>query len=218
MVISAMVAIVPSILSYDQCELLRGVRIAEECGAQRLHIDIMDGVFVDNISFGPQIVHDLRRHTSLKLDVHLMLQQPVRFIERFIEAGADNIAIHQESSGEIIDLLSIIRQNHRTCALAINPGTSPMEELLPIVDEVVVMGVHPGFGGQKFIPETMNTITSLVEYRKNNGLNYQIAVDGGVTIGLAPQLAEIGTDIIISGNSFFRAPQQFVHSLRRYLE
>lgn len=213
-----MITVVPSIMSYDHCDLLQGVHIAENYNVKRLHVDIMDGVFVKNISFGPQLVHDLHQDTSLKLDVHLMLQHPEYFVEQFIEYGADSIAIHQESSGNIAKILSNIKAHHCACALAINPGTIPITNLISLVDYILVMGVHPGFSGQKFIPDTMNTIKKLVEYRQKNELNYQIAVDGGVTDELAIQLAEIGVDTIVSGNSFFRSPQKFMQSLQQFLK
>lgn len=208
-----MLTIAPSILSCDHCELLSGVRTAEEFGLARLHVDIMDGIFVPNISFGPQLVNDLRKHTSLKLDVHLMLQHPENFVEKFINFGADSVAIHQESSGDIGGILSFIRSKNRQATVAINPETSPREEFLYQVDCILVMGVHPGFSGQKFLPQTVQTVEKLAKFRDVHGLCFSIAVDGGVTIELIDELADSGADVLISGNSFFKSPLKFIEKV-----
>ncbi len=212
-----MLTIVPSILSCDHCNILHGVQIAESYGIERLHVDIMDGEFVDNISFGPQLVKDLRKHTKLELDIHLMLKHPEKFIDRFIASGVNSIAIHQESSGNIASMLSSIRSKGCSNAIAINPDTLPDSNLLPLVDYVLIMGVYPGFGSQKFIPDTIKTIEQLINHRQNSNLSYQIAIDGGITSELAKQLARIGVNIIISGHAFFQSPQRFINEMRSFL-
>lgn len=205
---SAMPAIIPSILAYDHSDLLGGVRIAEKFGARSIHLDIMDGVFVPNISFGPQLVRDLRKHTALKLDVHLMVKYPEIFIERLINYGADSIAVHQEADCDISEIFSYIRTNNRECGLAINPGTVPNFELLFSANIALVMGVHPGFGGQKFLQETISTIKLLTDARSEH--MFDIIVDGGITIELARKLIDLGVDGLVSGYSFFKSPEQFV--------
>ncbi len=203
----------PSLLACDHCQLLHGVKLSEAYKLQRLHIDIMDGHFVKNISFGPQLVRDLRKHTSLYLDIHLMLTDPYNFVANFIDAGANSIIIHQESNGNIIELLSYVSNHQCLNGIAINPKTHPDFTLLPLVNFVLVMGVYPGFGNQKFITETLDTIKALVQYRQNNNLSYKIMIDGGITITLAKELLKEGIDIIISGSAFFTEPENFITSL-----
>jgi ribulose-phosphate 3-epimerase len=206
----------PSILSYDNCDLGGGVKIIESSGAPWIHVDVMDGNFVDNISFGPKLVADLRKHTELFLDVHLMLRHPERYIVRFVQAGCNAITIHQESSCcNVGELLQTIKRQGCLCGLAINPKTAPDFSLVRDADIILVMGVIPGFGGQHFIPETDDKVLELQNYRNGSGLRYRISVDGGINANIARKLAAFGTDIIVSGSAFFENPSAFKFCLIR---
>lgn len=207
------IIVAPSILAYDNCNLLQGIRLIESLEVKWLHVDIMDGHFVNNISFGPKLITDLRKHTQLFLDVHLMLRHPENFIEKFIKSGANAITIHQEATCNFTKILSSIKKHNCLCGLAINPKTQPNFELLKFVDFVLVMGVYPGFCGQKFISHTLNTIEQLSHFREKNKLQYKISVDGGITSSLVPKLITYGIDIIVSGSNFFKAPEDFIRML-----
>jgi ribulose-phosphate 3-epimerase len=203
------VILAPSILLYDNCDLVGGVRIIENSGAQWIHIDVMDGHFVDNISFGPKLVADLRRHTDLFLDVHLMLTHPHRYLTRFIEAGADGITIHREASCNVKDQLRLIRERGCLCGLAIKPETALNFELLKFVDIALIMGVQPGLGGQTFMPEACDKVLQLCEFRDRNMLQCKISVDGGIRENIGRNLIAAGADIIVTGSAFFSNPQDF---------
>ncbi|MDR3273771.1 MAG: ribulose-phosphate 3-epimerase [Puniceicoccales bacterium] len=203
------VVLAPSILSYDSCDLVGGVKIIESSGARWIHVDVMDGHFVDNISFGPKLVSDLRKHTNLFLDVHLMLEYPNKYAKRFIQAGADAITIHQEANCDVRGQLRIIKEHGCLCGLAVNPETVPNFELVRLADIVLAMGVFPGFGGQKFMPEVCSKISLLHNFRSSNKLSYKISVDGGINADIAKDLASIGMDIIVSGSAFFSDPRTF---------
>jgi ribulose-phosphate 3-epimerase len=169
----------------------------------------MDGSFVDNISFGPKLVTDLRKHTKLFIDVHLMLEHPERYINRFIAAGCNAITIHQESSCNVNEQLRIIKGHGCLCGLAINPQTAPDFALIERADIVLVMAVTPGFGGQTFIPAASGKVSELHSHRRDSGLGYKISVDGGINASIAAELIALGADIIVSGSAFFDAPSSF---------
>ncbi|MDR1256074.1 MAG: ribulose-phosphate 3-epimerase [Puniceicoccales bacterium] len=199
----------PSILAYDNCDLLTAVKIIENSGAQWIHVDVMDGHFVDNVSFGPKLVADLRRHSDLFLDVHLMLDRPDRHIVPFVQAGADALTIHREVTCDVGGLLGAIRDHGCLCGLAFNPETALDFELVRLADVVLLMGVHPGFCGQNFIAETWHKILQLHNFRNGNKLSHKISVDGGVREDIAKNLICAGVDIIISGSAFFSNPSAF---------
>jgi ribulose-phosphate 3-epimerase len=214
------VLVAPSILAADFSHLENEIHRAEEAGADWLHLDIMDGHFVDNISFGPMVVATVRKHTQLPLDVHLMIEHPDHYLPRFLEAGANSITVHVESEAkhEVPKTLSAIRAAGSRVGLTLNPAT-PFEAVAPFlanIDLLLVMTVHPGFGGQPFRPEMMEKVKLAKEWRDANGAQLHIEVDGGIN----PETAKIsianGANILVAGTSIFRTKdyRQAIRDLR----
>jgi ribulose-phosphate 3-epimerase len=205
-----MVKIAPSLLACDFARLEEEIRDMERCGADILHLDVMDGHFVPNITFGPVIVKAIRKLTTLPLDTHLMITDPEKYAPPFIENGADAITFHIEVMENPVPLLEKIRKWGERAGLSLNPetDTKTMEGTLPFVDLVLVMSVHPGFGGQQFIPTSHDKIHYLQREKKSKHLNFEISVDGGVTIEKAPALIESGTDILVAGTTIFESPDR----------
>ena len=200
-----MIELAPSILSADFARLAEQVRAAGEGGASLIHVDIMDGHFVPNLTIGPPVVKSLRKATDLPLDCHLMIENPDQFIPDFAEAGADWISVHQEACRHLNRTLNLIRSHDVLAGVVINPAT-PVEtltEVLDIVDYVLVMSVNPGFGAQKFIPGALHKMRRLAEYRANHGLNYRIEVDGGVALDTVGDVVRAGAEILVAGNAVF---------------
>jgi ribulose-phosphate 3-epimerase len=200
------VILAPSILAADFGRLADQIAAAERGGAGVIHVDVMDGHFVPNLTVGPAVTRAVRAATSLPVDVHLMLADPDRYVDVFADAGADWISVHVEASPHLQRTLARIRQRERRPGIVINPGTpiGTLEELLPDADYVLVMSVNPGFGGQQFIPASLDKIRRLHHQIRDRGLDVEIEVDGGVDLGNARQLVEAGAGILVAGSAVFR--------------
>ncbi len=195
----------PSLMTCDFSCLDRAVTTAEAEGADRLHLDVMDGVFVPNLSFGPPVIASLRPLTALPFDVHLMVQDPARLLDAYVKAGADMITIHAECSSPLEETLHRIREAGCKVGLSINPDT-PVEVLwpyLPLLDLVLVMTVQPGFGGQSFRPECLPKITAIRAECDRRGLDIDIQVDGGVKAGNVRDVAAAGATSVVMGSAFY---------------
>lgn len=200
-----MIELAPSILSADFARLADEVRAAAEGGATLLHVDVMDGHFVPNITIGPVVVASLRKVTELPLDVHLMIEDPDQYVGAFIEAGADWVSVHQEACIHLHRTVGLIRSKGAQAGVVLNPAT-PVETLvdvLDMVDFVLIMSVNPGFGGQKFIPGALAKIKKLVGMRAARGLNFRIEIDGGVTLETIGEVVRAGAEVLVAGNAVF---------------
>ena len=202
------VAIAPSILAADFSCLGDGIRAVERGGATLLHVDVMDGHFVPNISIGVPVVASLHKATRLPLDVHLMIENPEMYVQAFAEAGADMISVHQEATPHLDRALSMIREHGCRAGAVINPATpvSMLSEVLEKLDYVLVMSVNPGFGGQKFIPGALRKIRELKRIREGYNYVFRIEVDGGVGPDNVVELVRAGAEILVAGTSVFHTP------------
>jgi ribulose-phosphate 3-epimerase len=200
-----LIELAPSILSADFARLGEQVRAASEGGASVIHVDIMDGHFVPNLTIGPPVVKSLRKATDLPLDCHLMIENADEFIPVFADAGADWMSVHQEACQHLNRTLHLIKDHHCQAGVVINPAT-PVEvltEVLDIVDYVLVMSVNPGFGAQHFIPSTLHKMRKLAEIRSQRELTYRIEVDGGVALDTVADVVRAGAEILVAGNAVF---------------
>ena len=201
-----MAQVAPSILSADFANLSKALEQCEDGRADQIHIDVMDGHFVPNLTIGPTVVKDIRKQTTLPLDVHLMIENPQQYIPQFVDAGSDLITVHVESSGDMQMTLEMIRDAGVRPGITLRPGSplSLVEPYLTKVDLVLVMSVEPGFGGQKFIPESFDRISSLRRsIDLNDGCSTLISVDGGVKLHNAAEILAAGADIVVAGSAIF---------------
>jgi len=196
----------PSILAADYSDFGSAVTQIDSSTASWIHMDIMDGSFVPNLTFGPQLVHDLRPKTRAFFDVHLMILKPGRFIHEFADAGADAITFHYEAEIHSQKYLSEIHELGIKAGIAIAPATpcSVLEELLPFIDIALIMTVNPGFGGQILIPECLGKVKKLAKMREDSGLGFRISVDGGINEQTAEKAKEAGADVLVMGSAFFK--------------
>lgn len=203
-----MVKIAPSILSADFANLERDIKLVEEKGADYIHVDVMDGQFVPNITLGANIVSAIRPVTTLPLDVHLMIVEPERFIPDFAKAGSDIITVHAESTVHIHRAMQMIKNEGVKAGVVINPGTpvSVIEHVLPLADLVLIMTVNPGFGGQAFISECLEKVEQLDVLRKEKGYTYEIEIDGGVDNKTAKACVDAGADVLVAGSYVYNSP------------
>ncbi len=200
-----MAQVLPSILAADFTRLGDEIRSVEAGGARMLHFDVMDGHFVPNISMGIPVLKSVRRVTKLKLDVHLMISNPDALLMTFLEAGADLLSVHQEACPHLHRTLRAIQAEGARAGVVLNPSTpvSTLEDVLDVVDFVLVMSVNPGFGGQRFIPRSIQKIQQLRDLRERYSLGYQIEVDGGVCTRNVAELVQAGCDWLVAGSSVF---------------
>lgn len=199
------IELAPSILSADFAHLADQVSAAEAGGAAVLHLDVMDGHFVPNLTIGPPVVRSIRKATRLPLDCHLMIDNPDSFIEAFAEAGANWISVHQEACVHLNRTLTCIRDHNCRAGVVINPATpvDTLVEVLDIVDYVLVMSVNPGFGAQKFIPGALHKIMRLARMRQERNLAFRIEIDGGVALDTVRDIVRAGAEILVAGNAVF---------------
>jgi len=201
------VKIAPSILAADFARLGEQVAEAEQSGADRIHVDVMDGMFVPNITIGPEVIKKIRPNTKLPFDVHLMIVQPERYIDAFSNSGADFITIHVEASEFIPETLAKIRSLGKKAGISINPET-PFEAVMPYlkdIDLLLIMTVHPGFGGQSFIEEVVPKISSAKDYAEHNGLSFDIEIDGGINAKTGLRCVKAGATALAAGSALFGA-------------
>ncbi len=212
------IRIAPSILSADFARLSDAIRLLEEAGADLVHLDVMDGHFVPNITIGPPVVQAIRKITKLTLDCHLMIEQPQRYIEAFLSAGANMISIHAEAETHLERAFSMIRSGGALAGLAINPATSAatIEDALQYCDFVLIMSVNPGFGGQKFLRGVLPKIRRIREMIQERRLPVKIEVDGGIDSSTAASVVDAGAEILVAGSAIFNAtnPVEALRSLR----
>jgi ribulose-phosphate 3-epimerase len=200
-----MIQIVPSILSADFARLGEEIAKVESGGAQMLHLDVMDGHFVPNLTIGPAIVRAVRKVTRLTLDVHLMITDPDRYAPVFIEAGADHVSVHQEVCPHLNRTLRMIQSEGAKAGVVLNPSTpvATLDEVLDVADFVLIMSVNPGFGGQQFIPRALDKVRQLDKSRRQLGLDLPIEIDGGITLANVSDAVRAGCDWIVTGSSVF---------------
>lgn len=202
------IKIAPSILSADFSKMGDEIKRLEECGADIIHCDVMDGVFVPNITFGIKMVEDIRKITKLPLDCHLMIINPEKYVEAFAKAGADYITVHYEATcDKLVDVLKLIKKCGVKCGVVINPDTpaEKIKDVVPLCDIVLVMSVFPGFGGQKFIPTSIDELKRVKSYIDESNPACRLEIDGGITVENVCLVKNAGADTIVAGSTVFKA-------------
>lgn len=196
----------PSILSADFNVLGEQIQTVAKAGAQYIHVDVMDGIFVPSISYGMPVIKSVRKSTDAVFDVHLMITEPVRYIRDFVDSGADIITVHVEACKDINETIRDIKACGVRAAVAINPET-PVDKIMPYLDDIdmaLVMSVHPGFGGQKFIPDVLDKVRIIRSYYRDNNMDKDIEIDGGINFDNLPEALEAGANVIVAGSSVYR--------------
>ena len=201
------IQISPSILSADFSQLGNEIKRLEEGGADMIHVDVMDGHFVPNLTIGPPVIKDLKKYSSIPFDVHLMISPVHQYIEAYAEAGADIITIHPEATNDLQSSIDKINKLNKKVGVSLNPDSkiNLIEKNLDQIDLVLIMSVNPGFGGQKFMPEVLDKIKNLVRIRKERNLNFDIEIDGGINFDNCKLAIEAGANIIVSGTTIFKS-------------
>ena len=201
------ILISPSILSADFSQLKNEIKKLEDGGADMIHIDVMDGHFVPNLTFGPPIIKSLRNHTKLPFDVHLMISPVHKYIKDYSDAGADIITVHPEATGSLKDSIKLIKSLGKKAGVSLNPKTSVeiIKDFLDQIDLVLIMSVYPGFGGQKFMPEVLIKIEKLKKIRNENNLKFDIEIDGGINFENKKMAIDAGANILVSGTTIFKS-------------
>ena len=202
------IKVAPSILSADFAKMGEEVRSLEKSGADLIHCDVMDGVFVNNITFGIKMVEDIKKHTALPLDCHLMIVHPEKYVERFAKAGADIITVHYEAcQNNLKEVLTLIQSTGVKCGAVINPDTpvEAIKEVVLLCDMVLVMSVFPGFGGQKFIPSVLDKVREIAAIIQASGKEIDLQIDGGITVENVEEVKKAGANVIVAGSAVFKA-------------
>jgi ribulose-phosphate 3-epimerase len=214
-----MIKLAPSILSADFSQLKDAVQILDKGGAHLVHIDVMDGHFVPNITLGPPVIKSLRKHTKLPFDVHLMISNPDQYLESFHEAGADILTVHAEACTHLHRTVQQIKKLGMKAGVALNPATdlSVLKYILPDIDMVLIMTVNPGFGGQTFIPKCLDKIRELSKYIQENQLPVEIEIDGGANLDNAEEIIKAGTNILVAGSAVYDTPNP-VETIQEFIK